>query len=251
MKLDGNTIFITGGGSGIGRGLAEALHRLGNKVIISGRRRSVLDAVVGQNPGMEAVQLDVTNLSDIETKSRAVIAQHPELNVLFNNAGVWELDRVDGRVDDETVTSTIATNLTGAIRVTSAFVDHLKTRDQAVIAYTSSILGFVPLAAAAVHSATKAAIHSYVLSQRFLLRNTRISVLELAPPRVQTGHMGRLKAKNAMPLEQFVAQTMAVLATQADEILVEAAYGFRDNAGPDEHDLVTAFNAQMSASLAA
>jgi uncharacterized oxidoreductase len=157
MKLTGNTIFITGGGSGIGRGLAEALHKLGNKVIISGRRRGHLDAVIAANHGMEAIELDISDPASIERVAAKLIADHPELNVLINNAGIMQPDAVNGRVDDALMVSHVTTNLMGPIRMTSALIDHLKTRSDAVVAYTSSVLGFVPMAVTAVYSSTKAA----------------------------------------------------------------------------------------------
>lgn len=90
MKLSSNTIFITGGGSGIGRGLAEALHKLDNKVIIAGRRRGHLDVVIAANPGMEAVELDITDPTSIDQVAAKLIAEHPDLNVLINNAGIMQ-----------------------------------------------------------------------------------------------------------------------------------------------------------------
>jgi uncharacterized oxidoreductase len=250
MKLTGNTIFITGGGSGIGRGLAEALHKRGNKVIISGRRRSHLDEVVAMNPGMAAVELDITDPASIERVAAKLIAGFPDLNVLFNNAGVMLPDQAGGKVDETVMVSHITTNLMGPIRMTSALIDHLKTKEDAAIAYTSSVLAFVPLAATAVYSATKAAIHSYVLSQRFMLRDTSVRVLEIAPPWVRTDLMNSREAEQAMPLDAFVDETMTVLGTDANEILVEGAKLFRGNPGPGEHDLVNGFNAQMMAILA-
>jgi uncharacterized oxidoreductase len=250
MKLTGNTIFITGGGSGIGRGLAEALHKRGNKVIISGRRRSHLDEVVTMNPGMAAVELDITDPASIERVAAKLIADFPDLNVLFNNAGVMLPDQAGGKVDETVMMSHITTNLMGPIRMTSALIDHLKTKEDAAIAYTSSVLAFVPLAATAVYSATKAAIHSYVLSQRFMLRDTSVRVLEIAPPWVRTDLMNSREAEQAMPLDAFVDETMTVLGTDANEILVEGAKLFRGNPGPGEHDLVNGFNAQMMAILA-
>src|ERR1700682_4081784 len=244
MRLKGNTIFITGGGSGIGRGLAEALPKLGNKVIIAGRRRSHLDAVVAANAGMAALELDIADPTSIDRAAKQLIAEHPDVNVLINNAGIMQPDQAAGKIDDALLLATVNTNLIGPIRMTAALIEHLKTKDDAVIAYMSSVLGFVPLAVTAVYSSTKAALHSYALSQRFVLRDTNVRVLEIAPPWVRTELMNSQEAEQAMPLKQFIDQTIAVLGTDSDEILVDAAKPLRANPGANEHGLVNAFNAQ-------
>ena len=128
MNLTENTIFITGGGSGIGRALAEALHKRGNKVIISGRRKGHLDAVVKANPGIEAMELDVADPDNIKTAAKRLIREHPDLNVLVNNAGIMEPDQAAGVIDDKVLLSTVTTNLLGPIRLTSALVDQMKRR---------------------------------------------------------------------------------------------------------------------------
>src|ERR1700693_4511559 len=244
MNLTGNTIFITGGGSGIGRALAEELHKRGNKVIISGRRRSHLDSVAKANPGVEVVELDIANPGSINAVAKKLTAEHPNLNVLINNAGIMEPDQAAGVIDDKLLVSTVTTNLLGPIRLTSALVDQLKSR-RGVIVYNTSVLAYVPLAVTAVYSATKAAPHSYVLSQRFLLRDSGVQVLEIAPPWVRTELLNSQDAAQAMPLDRFIAETLEVLGTDATEILVEEARARRANPGPEEHALVNGFNDQM------
>jgi len=244
MKLNGNTIFITGGGSGIGRALAEELHKRGNKVIVSGRRKSRLDSVAKANPGIKAIELDIANPDNINAVAKKLIAEHPDLNVLINNAGIMELDQAAGVIDDRLLVSTIITNLLGPIRLTSALMDQIKGR-RGVIVYNTSVLAFVPLAVTAVYSATKAALHSYVLSQRFLLRDSGVRVLEVAPPWVRTELMNSQEAEQAMPLDQFISEAMAALGTDADEILVEAAKPLRANPGSEEHAFVNGFNEQL------
>jgi uncharacterized oxidoreductase len=243
MNLTGNTIFITGGGSGIGRALAEELHKRGNKVIISGRRKSHLDSVAKANPGIEAIELDIANPDNVIAVAKRLTAEHPDLNVLINNAGIMEPDQAAGIIDDRLLVSTVTTNLMGLIRLTSALMDQIKSR-RGVIAYNTSVLAFVPMAVTAVYSATKAALHSYVLSQRFLLRDSGVRVLEIAPPWVRTELMNSQEAEQAMPLDQFINETLDVLETDVDEILVEAAKPQRANPGRDEHALVNAFNQQ-------
>jgi uncharacterized oxidoreductase len=242
MNLAGNTIFITGGGSGIGRGLAEALHKLGNQVIISGRRKSHLEATTKANPGMKSVELNVEDLASIGSVSKHLIADFPKLNVLINNAGIMQPDDAAGIIDDAVLTSTITTNLLGPIRLTSALIEHLKKQKKAAVIYNTSVLGYVPLALTAVYSSTKAALHSYVLSQRYKLAGTSVSVLEIAPPWVQTELMNSSENPNAMPLREFIDETVKVLGTDAEEILVERAKSMRNNVGPNEGAFETQFN---------
>src|SRR6266446_2611606 len=132
MKLTGNTIFVTGGGSGIGRGLAETLHRLGNQVIISGRRQGHLAETTKANPGMKSVELDVEDPASIAAVTKKLIADYPDLSVLIN-AGVMHLDNAAGAVDEALLVSTITTNLMGPIRMTGALIDHLKKQNHAAV----------------------------------------------------------------------------------------------------------------------
>jgi uncharacterized oxidoreductase len=236
MKINGNTILITGGGSGIGRGLAEAFHIRGNQVIITGRRASRLQAVCDANPGMIAVELDIRDPVAVKRVTAQIAADHPTLNVLVNNAGIMELDDVAGAVDEEMLVATVTTNLGGPIRMSGA-----------VIINVSSILGFVPLVPTAAYSATKAALHSYTLSQRYKLRDIGIHVIELAPPWVRTELLNSLEEGRAMPLDAFIEATMAMLATDADEILVGQAPQMRANPGPQEHVWVNQFNDLIAA----
>lgn len=242
MKLTDNTIFITGGTSGIGRALAEAFHRLGNQVIISGRRQALLDEITAANPGMASILLDIANPASIAAAAREVTSRFPKLNVLFNNAGIMPFDDPAAPVDDHVLEALIATNLLGPIRMTGALIDHLKAQPDATILYTSSVLAFVPLATNAAYSATKAAIHSYALSQRFTLRDTGVRVQEIAPPWVDTDLIYKSGDPRAMPLDAFVEQTLAALASDDPEVLVDAVKPLRDNPGSGEHALVDAFN---------
>lgn len=247
MKLTGNTIFITGGGSGIGRGLAEALHKQGNQVIISGRRKGHLDEVTAANPGMQSVELNVEDPASIQAVAKHLTGTYPKLNVLINNAGIMKTDDADSVMDDAVMASIITTNLMGPIRMTSALLEHLKQQPEATLIYVTSGLAFTPLATTATYCATKAAIHSYVMSQRFKLKGTSVRVLELAPPYVQTELMGSQQQTDprAMPLDAFIDETIKVLGTNTDEVLVERVGMLRNNPGPNEYEFVEKFNTMM------
>src|SRR5882672_4150769 len=245
MKMTGNTIFITGGGSGIGRGLAEAFHKRGNQIIISGRRKKNLADAVKANPGMESIELDVQDAESISVVAKELAQKFPELNVLINNAGIMQIDDVSGPVDDAVAVSTITTNLLGPIRLTSALVGHLKQQKTSAIINMSSVLGFVPLAMSAIYSSTKAAMHSYSLSLRHKLRHSSIEVIEIAPPWVQTDLLNSNNEPRAMLLADFIRETMVILDSQAKEVVVERGQQLRDNVGRNEEGFVTQFNEMM------
>jgi uncharacterized oxidoreductase len=245
MKLTNNTIFITGGTSGIGRALAEAFHKLGNQVIISGRRTGHLAEVIKANPGIQSIELNVEDPAAIAAVAKKLIAEHPKLNVVINNAGIMHIDNPAAVIDDAQMTSIITTNLLGPIRMTSALIEHLKHQPSATIINVSSGLAFVPLASASVYCATKAALHSYTQSTRYRLKGTAVRVLELVPPWVQTDLLNSKDNPNAMPLIPFIGETMKILATDADEILVERVKPLRNNAGPSEAPFVNQFNDRL------
>jgi uncharacterized oxidoreductase len=246
MKLTGNTILITGGGSGIGRGLAEAFHKRGNQVIIAGRRKGHLTEVTSANPGMQWVELDIENPASISAVAARLVADYPKLNVLVNNAGVMQIDDASAAIDEKLLVTTLTTNVMGPIRLTGALIEHLKRQDNSVVINNSSVLGFVPLAMTAVYSATKAALHSYSMSLRYKLKGTPVKVLEIAPPWVQTDLLGSNNEPRAMPLAEFIEETMRILGTDAEEVLVVRAKPLRNNAGPNEAAFVTQFNDMMA-----
>jgi uncharacterized oxidoreductase len=168
--------------------------------IISGRRKSHLDATTRANPGMASLEPNIEDQASIAAATKKLTAEFPSLNVLVNNAGMMQIDDAAGTIDDDLLVRTVSTNLLGPIRLTSGLIGQLKKQQSAAIIYNTFVLAYVPLALAAVYSSTKAALHSYTLSQRYKLKDTSVSVLEIAPPWVQTDLLGRNNEPRAMPL---------------------------------------------------
>jgi uncharacterized oxidoreductase len=224
MKLTDNTILITGGGSGIGRGLAESFHGLRNHVIIAGRRRQVLDQTTKANPGMKSVVLDIENPESIRAVAAQMAREYPGLNVVINNAGIMREEDLptqpDNLADAEAI---VRTNLLGPIRLTAALLGQLQRQAHSAIVNVSSGLAFVPLAVTPTYCATKAAIHSYTQSLRYQLMGTATEVVELIPPYVATDLLNGASDPRAMPLDRYIAEVMEIWKAQpeATEICVE------------------------------
>lgn len=223
MELTRNTILITGGGSGIGLGLAEQFRRLGNEVIVAGRSQAKLEHAKAK--GLKTLAVDIGDKASVRQLASQVLAQHPELNVVVHNAGIMLNEKLVGRDNSRAAADTVAANLLGPIYLTQALLPHLLEQKAATIITVTSGLAHVPLAMAPTYSATKAAIHSYTQSLRYQLQGTGVEVKELVPPYVRTGLMGERQATdaNAMPVEDFVDEVLAILRDQpqAEEILVE------------------------------
>jgi uncharacterized oxidoreductase len=243
MNSTGNTLFITGGGSGIGRGLAEAFHKAGNHVIIAGRRLDALKEVTAANPGIQAVALDIEEPSSIRAVAAQLAADFPALNVVIHNAGIMRSENLQTQAADLTdAEAVIATNLLGPMRLTAALLPLLQRQPRSTIMTVSSGLAFVPLAMTPTYCATKAAIHSYTLSLRWQLKGTTTEVIELIPPYVQTHLMGSQQAQDprAMPLKDFLTEVMHILKTQpaATEICVERVKPLRFAAESGKFDAI-------------
>ncbi len=229
MRLSGNTILVTGGGSGIGRALALRFNDLGNIVIVTGRRMQSLQEAIAGRKDMHAIELDVDDAARVAAFAQRVVAEHPSLNVLINNAGIMRFEDITSSRDLRDAEEEINTNLLAPIRLTNALIDHLKARANAVIVNVSSGLGFVPRTDAATYSATKAAIHSYSVSLRYELEG-RVEVIEIVPPAVQTElTTGQSTREGYMPLAEFIDEVMNLFAQTPTpgEILVQRVHFLR------------------------
>lgn len=245
MKISGNTILITGGGSGIGRALAEAFHKAGNRVIISGRRKAVLDEVTAANPGMASMVMDATDAAGIRAFAEALVKAHPTLNAVINNAGIMRPEDIAAAPDYlDTAEETIATNLLAPIRLTAALLPHFLKQPAATVLTVSSGLAFVPMVLTPTYSATKSAIHAYSVALREQLEETPVEVIEIVPPYVQTTLMGEGQAKDerAMPLDALIAEVMDILENRPDEkeVVVERCKPLRFAAQNGNFDQVFA-----------
>ncbi|HXY97439.1 MAG TPA: SDR family oxidoreductase [Steroidobacteraceae bacterium] len=242
MKITGNTILITGGGSGIGLALAEEFSKLGNQVIVAARSARKLELAASR--GLQQLPVNMSSRESIESLARTLITRFPALNVVIHNAGIMKNENLRASDTSDIVVETIATNLTGPILLTTALLPHLLKQSDATIMTVTSGLGFVPLAMTPTYSATKAAIHSYTQSLRYQLQGSSVRVLELVPPYVQTELMGsrQLHDPAAMPLGQFISEVMDILKSQpaVTEILVKRVQPLRFAAsqGPEKYEAV-------------
>lgn len=254
MKLSGNTILVTGGGSGIGRALAEQFAARGNRVIVAGRRREALDAVAYSQPGIEGAVLDINDAGAIGPFVKELLVRRPTLNVVIHCAGIMRYERVTrAGFSTDIAEATISTNLLGTIRLTTALLPHFLSRPEATIVTISSGLAFVPLAMTPTYCATKAAIHSYSQSLRYQLKGTSVRVVEIAPPYVQSELMGARQASDpmAMPLNDYIMETMAIFDANPDvtEVLVERVKPQRFAEARGDYDAF--FDAYNSRAMAA
>jgi uncharacterized oxidoreductase len=248
MQKTGNTILITGGGTGIGRALAHRWHDAGNHVIVTGRRQGALDEAIAGRERMAAYLLDVTAADAVTAFARQVVVAHPRLNVLVNNAGVYSAETITTGRDLAAAQAMIDTNLAGPIRMTNALVDHLRTQAHAAIINVSSGVAFVPFPAAPTYSATKAAIHAYTAAMRPLLAGT-VEVIEIVPPQVQTELTpGQSADPHSMPLDAFADEVMALLHTDATpaEVCVERVRYFREAEATGQFDAALQMLVQYS-----
>ena len=225
MKPTGNTILITGGTSGIGLGLALRLHDAGNKVIVAGRRKDLLDKIATEHPGVETLVLDVADPASITDAASTLAASHPDLNVLVNNAGIQRPENLLDPASLAIAEDHVTTNLLGPIRMTYAFLPHLVTQDDAVVVNVTSALAFVPFPVTPTYNATKAALHSFSESLRVQMADTAVQVIEVVPAGVRTTLMGQQDNEQSMPLDEFLTETLTLLEAQPDakEIVVETA----------------------------
>lgn len=216
-------MLITGGGSGIGEALAHRFHDLGNTVVIAGRRLDALQRSCAGRAHMHAMALDVDSADGMADFAQRLLAAHPQLNVLVNNAGIMRFEALDRARNLTDARETIDTNLLGPIRMIDALIDHLVAQPDAAIVNVTSGLAFVPLTTTPTYNATKAAIHSYTIALREALKG-QVEVIELAPPAVQTGLTpGQENRQGYLPLQAFMDEVMALFQQQSTppEILVE------------------------------
>lgn len=230
MKTTGNTILVSGGGSGIGLALAQRWHDAGNVVIVTGRNAAKLEAAVAGRQNMHAMTLDVTDPDAIAAFAKDIVARFPALDILVNNAGVMMYEALGSERDLADAEATVVTNLLGPIRLTDALIDHLAAQDDGAIVNVTSGLAFVPLPKAPTYSATKAALHNYTQALRVQLEG-KVEVIELAPPAVRTELTpGQSTREGYMPLDAFADEVMALFAAQPtpSEILVQNVLPLRN-----------------------
>ncbi|MBK7862661.1 MAG: SDR family NAD(P)-dependent oxidoreductase [Archangiaceae bacterium] len=226
MQLQGRTVLITGGASGLGLSLAAELLQRGNQVIVVGRSESKLAEAKAAHPLLEVRGCDVSRRESLEELARWAVSAHPALDVLVNNAGVmnnWDIPAEAGALDKPV--AEVATNLVAPILLTALLVKHLQSKSEAAVVNVSSGAAFLPVGDAPVYGATKAALHSYTQSLRYQLRGTSVKVVELIPPTVESPmSAGRFKGESrfaqAIPVAEFLAQAMRGLERGDDEILV-------------------------------
>ena len=217
MDITNSTIFIAGGTTGIGRGLARRFAAAGATVIVGGRH----PAQAGD--GLASVEIDVTDPASVRAARDQVLASHPGLDAVVTMAGVMVLEDLRDPGHFAQAETTVETNLLGTIRVIDAFTPHLLERGAGTIVTVSSGIGFLPFPPMPTYAASKAGVHAYSEALRAQLAGTGVEVAELVPPAVATTEELKRTNPRALDLEPFLDEVMTLLGQEPTpaEILVE------------------------------
>ena len=245
MKLTGNTIFISGGGTGIGLAFAKRFLERGNTVIICGRRAEVLARVKERHPDIHTHVCDLAEAGARENMAEWLVSEFPDLNVVLNNAGIQRSIDLTEQEDWSATHLEIAINLEAPIHLTRLLYPHLANQQDAAILNVTSGLAFGPLATVPVYCATKAALRSFTLSLRRQMQDTLVEVIEIIPPAVNTDLQAPGLHTFGADVDEFADDIFLGLERGQQEV----AYGTalqRSRASREETD--AAFE-QMNASL--
>jgi uncharacterized oxidoreductase len=224
MNLSGNTVLITGGATGIGFALAEALLKRGNRVIICGRREERLQRAKQKHPELFIKVCDVADREDQRRLYEWATAEFPELNILVNNAGIQrDIDLTKGLEDILSGENEIRINLEGPIFLTALFMQQLLASKNPAIVNVSSGLAFRPMAAVPIYCTTKIAMHMYTQLLRQQLEGRGVKVFEAVPPVVETelnlpGRKKRNMPIRGIPADEFAAAVISGLEKDEFEI---------------------------------
>ncbi|MGD0590652.1 MAG: SDR family NAD(P)-dependent oxidoreductase [Bacteroidota bacterium] len=224
MEISGNTVFITGGATGIGYAMAESFLEAGNEVIICGRREERLFEAQKKHPEFHIKVGNVAEETDRRTLVEWISTNFSNLNILVNNAGVQrDIDFTKGIAEYLAGESEIKINLEAPIVLSGLFIPYLTGKKEAAIINVSSGLGFVPAARMPIYSATKAGMHAFSMALRHQLIKLGIKVFEVVPPAVDTelnpeGRAKRGNYKANLTPEEFVASVMKGLKNDVFEI---------------------------------
>jgi short-subunit dehydrogenase involved in D-alanine esterification of teichoic acids len=213
MELSKNTVFITGGASGIGLALAKEFFNYENTVIICGRSLEKLEFAKKQSPDIYTIRCDVTNMNEVRQAMEKIENEFGSLNILVNNAGIQH--RFDFYEDEgaiEKFDEEIDINFRAVVHLTKLFLPILEKAPEAAIVNVSSFLGIVPKKSAPGYCATKAALHAFSKSLRYQLENTSIKVFEIITPLLDTdmtkGREGGMKKLSPESLAKEVLQNL-------------------------------------------
>jgi uncharacterized oxidoreductase len=212
MILTNQTVLITGGASGIGLALAKRFHARGNTVIICGRDVEKLNAAKTQMRGLVTLRADVSNADERVKLFATVTRDFPALSVLVNNAGIQNqppslLEQQDWSSHD----NEIAINLEAPVHLSMLALPFLAHKPAAAIINITSGLAFVPLARLPVYCATKAALHSFTQSLRHQAKAANVTVIELAPPAINTDLGGKGLHDFGEPVDAYADDAFAAL----------------------------------------
>lgn len=221
MKLSGNTVLVTGGGSGIGLALAKTFAMRGNVVVVCGRNTKKLEAVHKENPAIDTFPCDIASDQHQQRLVEYIARKYSNLNILINNAGIQRnYDFSDAKNHIDLIEEEVNINFLAHLKLTDRFLPILMRRPSTAIVNITSALALVPKQSAPIYCATKAAMHNFTKVLRYQLEDTPVKVFEIIPALVDT-EMTKDRGKSKITPEALATEALQGIESSQYEIRIE------------------------------